>query len=104
MRAVHPDLEKYGDCDNAVGIVEFWGGKIAYYFCSRMMAHGQEDTTEIIGTAGKIVVNGNPQANHVNTYTGQGVTREVPPDYYGRFEYAFVAVSMIPYLIGEKYF
>lgn len=104
IRAVHPDLAKYGDCDNAVGIVEFWGGKIAYYFCSRMMAHGQEDTTEIIGTEGKIVVNGNPQANHVNTYTGQGVTREVPPDYYGRFEYAFVAVSMIPYLIGEEYF
>ncbi|RYP03673.1 hypothetical protein DL764_004978 [Monosporascus ibericus] len=93
IRAVHPGLQKFGDCDNAVGIVEFWGGKIAYYFCSRMMAHGQEDTTEIIGTEGKLVVNGNPQANLVNTYTNRGITREVPSDYYGRFEYAFVTES-----------
>lgn len=96
IRAVHPGLEKFQDCDNAVGIVEFWGGKFAYYFCSRMMAPGQEDTTEIIGTQGKVVVNGNPQSTLVNTYTDRGITREVPADYYGRFEYAFVRVSRIP--------
>lgn len=95
IRAVHPDLAKFNDCDNAVGIVEFWGGKIAYFFCSRMMAHGQEDTTEIIGTEGKLVVNGNPQVNLVNTYTSNGIVRETPPDYWGRFELAFVTVSII---------
>lgn len=88
-----PELREFGDRDNAIGIVEFWGGKIAYFYNSRMMAHGQEDTTEIIGTAGKLVVNGNPQANHVNTYTSAGITREAPAHYYGRFEYAFVTVS-----------
>ncbi|KAK7755443.1 hypothetical protein SLS62_002671 [Diatrype stigma] len=93
IRAVHPDLAQFNDFDNAVGIVEFWGGKVAYYFCSRMMAHGQEDTTEIIGTGGKLVVNGNPQANLLNTYTDQGIIRETPPDYWGRFEYAFVNES-----------
>lgn len=88
--AVAPGLVQHGDYDNAVGIVEFFGGKVAYFFCSRMMAHGQEDTTEIIGTEGKLTVNANPQANFVNTYTSTGINREVPPHYYGRFENAFV--------------
>ncbi|POR35600.1 Oxidoreductase [Tolypocladium paradoxum] len=90
IRVVQPDLAKYNDFDNAVGIVEFWGGKIAYYYCSRMMAHGQEDTTEVIGTEGKLSVNSNPQLNLVNHYHAGGITREAPADYYGRFEMAFV--------------
>ncbi|KAK7419092.1 hypothetical protein QQX98_003594 [Neonectria punicea] len=90
IRAVQPDLAQYNDYDNAVGIVEFWGGRIAHYYCSRMMAHGQEDTTEIIGTEGKLTVNGNPQSNLVNYYHAGGITREVPAHYYGRFEMAFV--------------
>lgn len=90
VRAVQPDLKKHNDYDNAVGIVEFWGGRIAYYYCSRMMAHGQEDTTEIIGTEGKLTVNGNPQKNFVNFYGPQGITREVGAHYYARFEQAFV--------------
>lgn len=45
------------DSDNAVGVVEFWGDKIAYYHLSRTMVHGQKDTTEIFGTKGKLSVN-----------------------------------------------
>lgn len=90
IRAVQPDLAKHNDFDNAVGVVEFWGGKIAYYYCSRMMAHGQEDTTEVIGTEGKLSININPQINLVNRYSSEGIIREAPHDYYGRFEMAFV--------------
>lgn len=90
ITAVTPDLKKYNDYDNAVGIVEFHNGKIAYYYCSRMMAHGQEDVTEIIGTEGKLSVNLNPQSDLVNYYHAGGITREVPPHYWGRFEQAFV--------------
>lgn len=90
IRAVQLDLAKYNDFDNAVGVVEFWGGRIAYYFCSRMMAHGQEDTTEIIGTEGKLSINSTPQLNLVNRFSAQGIIREAPRDYYGRFEMAFV--------------
>ncbi|KAL1878245.1 hypothetical protein Daus18300_002162 [Diaporthe australafricana] len=90
ITAVQPALKKYNDYDNAVGIVEFWGGQIANYFCSRMMAHGQEDVTEFIGTEGKLSVNTNPQKNFVNYYGPNGITREVPAHYYGRFENAFV--------------
>jgi len=93
ITAVQPELRKHNDRDNAVGIVEFYGGKIAYFYCSRMMAAGQDDATEIIGTAGKITVNANPSSNLVGLYEGganAGIRREIPSDYYGRFEQAFV--------------
>lgn len=93
ITAVQPGLRKYNDYDNAVGIVEFHGGKIAYYYCSRMMAHGQEDVTEIIGTEGKLSINADPVKNRVQAYTPAGITREAAGDYYGRFEYAFVQES-----------
>lgn len=85
-----PGLKQHNDFDNAVGIVEFWDGRIAYYYASRMMTHGQEDVTEIIGTEGKLSVNNNPQKNLVNIYKSNGITREVPGDYWGRFEPGFV--------------
>lgn len=90
VRAVQPELAQYSDYDNAVGIVEFHGGKIAYYYCSRMMPHGQEDTTEVIGTEGKLSINAHPALNHVQQYHAAGITRDVPQHYYDRFEQAFV--------------
>lgn len=54
------------------------------------MAAGQNDTTEIIDTEGKLIVNAQPMANLVNIYEPTGIRREIPPDYYGRFEQAFV--------------
>ena len=93
ITAVQPDLKKWRDVDNGVGIVEFWGGKVAYFYGSRMMAAGQHDMTEIIGTEGKLVVNGTPQTNLVEMHEASGVRREIPPHYYGRFAEAFVTES-----------
>ncbi|KAE8380704.1 hypothetical protein BDV26DRAFT_290142 [Aspergillus bertholletiae] len=90
ITAVEPDLRKHNDRDNAVGLVEFHNGKIAYFYASRMMAAGQEDTTEIIGTQGKLAVNTQPALNLVNIYDSTGIRREIPQHYYDRFEYAFV--------------
>ncbi|KAI0476159.1 putative oxidoreductase [Xylariaceae sp. FL0804] len=90
ITAVQPDLRKHNDRDNAVAVIEFYGGKVAQLYCSRMMAAGQEDTTEIFGTAGKIAVNTQPQLNLVNLYEASGIRREIPADYYGRFREAFV--------------
>ncbi|KAI0548175.1 hypothetical protein F4679DRAFT_596902 [Xylaria curta] len=90
ITAVQPELRRHKDVDNGVGIVEFWGGKIAYFYSSRMMAAGQHDMTEIIGTEGKLSVNANPLGSLVEMYEPQGVRREIPADYYGRFEHAFV--------------
>ncbi|KAF9878588.1 myo-inositol 2-dehydrogenase [Colletotrichum karsti] len=88
--AVHPELAELGDVDNGVGIVEFWGGKIAQFFVSRVMASGQHDMSEIIGTKGKIVVNRQPSDSLVEMHEAGGIRRELPTDYYGRFEQAFV--------------
>ena len=90
ITAVQPELRKHNDRDNAVGIIEFHGGKIAQLFCSRMMAAGQEDCTEVTGTEGKVTVNTQPMTNLVNIYENTGIRREIPPDYYGRFRDAFI--------------
>ena len=90
ITAVEPDLRKHNDRDNAVGLVEFHNGKMAYFYASRMMAAGQEDTTEIIGTHGKLAINSQPALNLVHIYDGSGVRREIPQHYYDRFENAFV--------------
>jgi myo-inositol 2-dehydrogenase / D-chiro-inositol 1-dehydrogenase len=54
------------------------------------MAAGQEDSTEVIGTEGKLTINTQPQLNLVNIYDGTGIRREIPPHYYGRFQQAFI--------------
>jgi len=90
ITAVQPGLRKHNDRDNAVGIVEFYGGRIAYFYASRMMASGQHDMTEIIGTEGKLTVNAEPQSHLVSVWEASGIRREIPADYYGRFEMAFV--------------
>lgn len=78
-------------CNGSWLILAGKGGKIAQLYCSRMMAAGQEDSTEIFGTDGKIAVNTQPQLNLVNLYESTGIRREIPADYYGRFREAFVA-------------
>ncbi|KAK2608763.1 hypothetical protein QQS21_002752 [Conoideocrella luteorostrata] len=88
--AVQPELRKHKDVDNGIGMVEFWGGKVAYFYSSRMMAAGQHDMTEIIGTEGKLSVNASPTGTLVEMHGSAGVQREIPADYYGRFEHAFV--------------
>ena len=90
ITAVQPVLRQHDDVDNGVGIIEFYGGQIAYLYCSRMMAAGQEDMTEIIGTDGKLTINMQPHLNLVNIHGPTGIRREAPAHYYDRFEQAFV--------------
>lgn len=85
----HPELKELSDVDNAVGVVEFWGGKIAYFYCSRTQAHGHDVCTEITGTAGKLMVNVVPQQNNVVLADKLGMRHEVQPEYWQRFEDAF---------------
>lgn len=90
ITAVEPDLQKYGDVDNGVGVVEFYGGRLAYFYSSRMMAAGQHDMTTIVGTKKQLSVNANPMTNLLEVSEDTGIRREIPPHYYGRFEQAFV--------------
>ncbi|KAG5657984.1 hypothetical protein KAF25_006935 [Fusarium avenaceum] len=104
ITAVEPDLRQYNDRDNAVGVVEFYDGRIAYLYASRMMAAGQEDTTEIIGTKGKLSVNLIPVENHVRIYEQGGIRHELPQNYWGRFQAAFTreAIEFTDCVLDDK--
>jgi myo-inositol 2-dehydrogenase/D-chiro-inositol 1-dehydrogenase len=90
VTAVEPDLAKHSDVDNGVGVVEFYDGQIAYFYSSRMNPPGQHDTTEIIGTKGKLSVNANPTTGLLESHLSTGIHRDIPQNYYERFEHAFV--------------
>jgi myo-inositol 2-dehydrogenase/D-chiro-inositol 1-dehydrogenase len=90
VTALEPDLAKHGDVDNGVGVVEFYDGQIAYFYSSRMNPPGQHDSTEIIGTKGKLAVNMNPTTNLLEEHVSTGIHRSIPQTYYDRFEMAFV--------------
>ncbi|KAJ5461171.1 NAD(P)-binding protein [Penicillium daleae] len=90
VTAVHPDLQASNDRDNALATVEFEGGKIAALYCSRMMAAGQEDITELICERGMVKVNSQPRKNHVEIHDSLGARRQLPQHYYERFREAFV--------------
>ncbi|KIW76199.1 hypothetical protein Z517_10945 [Fonsecaea pedrosoi CBS 271.37] len=85
----HPELAESHDVDNGVGVVEFYGGKIAYFHASRTQAHGHDVCTEISGTHGKVMVNVIPKANNVVVADRTGMRHEVQPEYWQRFEDAF---------------
>jgi myo-inositol 2-dehydrogenase/D-chiro-inositol 1-dehydrogenase len=87
VTAVHPGLE--ADRDNAIATVEFEGGRIAALYCSRMMAAGQEDTTELICERGSVRVNMQVRKNHVEIHDTLGARRDLPQHYYERFREAF---------------
>lgn len=85
----HPELRELDDVDNGVGVVEYYGGKIAYFYCSRTQAHGHDVCTEITGTEGKVSVNVVPRLNNVTMAQTNGISHEVQPEYWERFEDAF---------------
>lgn len=94
--ALHRQLEAIQDVDNAIGIVEWHPRKaggtppISYHYCSRIMHHGFDNPTEIIGTKGVLKVNQHPRNNLIDIADQNGISNSVMPDYYGRYERAFV--------------
>ncbi|OGM49568.1 hypothetical protein ABOM_001735 [Aspergillus bombycis] len=88
--AHHHELKDCQDADNAVGVVEFWGGKIAYYYHSRTTAHGYDNCTEIIGTEGKVSINLVPHNNRVQISNCSGIVQDATPGWIDRYREAFV--------------
>lgn len=89
--ALHPGLSEFGDVDNGLAIVDFEGGAKAVFYASRTMAHGHETSTEIIGTAGKLLVGEHAARDRVVKSDSHGVRHAVLKDFYERFEAAFAA-------------
>ncbi|KAM0708886.1 hypothetical protein Q7P35_002922 [Cladosporium inversicolor] len=94
--SLHKQLGAIQDVDNAVGIVEWHAPKpggtppISYHYCSRIMQHGFDNPTEIVGTKGVLKINQHPRKNLIDIADGNGISNTVMPDYYGRYERAFV--------------
>jgi myo-inositol 2-dehydrogenase / D-chiro-inositol 1-dehydrogenase len=88
--AIHQGLREFGDVDNGVATCEFADGKIACFYASRTMAHGHETLTEIVGSAGRLMVGQNPRANRVEISDATGVRNECTLTFYERFADAFL--------------
>ena len=88
--AVHDELAAIGDVDNGLAIVEFEGGARAVFYASRTFAHGHETQTEIIGTAGKLLVGAGGARDRVQIADGQGVRQLAVADFFERFADAFL--------------
>ncbi|EXF83406.1 myo-inositol 2-dehydrogenase [Colletotrichum fioriniae PJ7] len=88
--ALHLGLSESNDRDNAVATLGLQGGKIATLYCTRIMAAGQEDTTEIICQKGSIRINMQGRKNHLEIHDAHGSRCELPQHYYERFKDAFI--------------
>lgn len=94
--AKHAQLAAIQDVDNAIGIVEWQPRKtgdtppISYHYCSRIMPHGFDNPTEIVGTTGVLKINQHPRDNLIDIADRNGISNSVMPDYYGRYERAFI--------------
>jgi myo-inositol 2-dehydrogenase/D-chiro-inositol 1-dehydrogenase len=88
--AVHQGLAECGDVDNGVAICEFEDGKTACFYNSRTMAHGHETQSEVIGTAGRLVVGRKGRLTQVEIADAHGIRTETTPTFYERFADAFL--------------
>ncbi|KAK8179498.1 NAD-binding Rossmann fold oxidoreductase family protein [Phyllosticta citribraziliensis] len=82
-------LAKSNDIDNGIAVVEYWDGKMAYFYASRTQTHGHDVATEVIGDKGKLFVNVHPRADFTQVATPDGIANEVQSEYWDRFEHAF---------------
>lgn len=92
----HLRLHEIADCDNASGVVEWYPpapgapAPISYYMASRVIPYGFDNPTEIIGTNGVIKVNLQPRRDLLTFGDEAGLGNDVMPDFYERYEKAFV--------------
>jgi myo-inositol 2-dehydrogenase / D-chiro-inositol 1-dehydrogenase len=102
--ALHKGLHQWQDVDNGLAVCEFAGGKLASFMASRTMAHGFEASTEIVGTAGRLTVDGHPRANLVDIADAHGVRNECAPTFYERFEDAFLreAQAFVDTVVNDR--
>ncbi|KAI5239951.1 NAD-binding Rossmann fold oxidoreductase family protein [Aureobasidium subglaciale] len=105
VSAHHHQLEAAGDADNAVGICEYWDGRIAYFYNSRTTPHGYDNATEIFGSDGKLSINLVPRASAIELCDKDGyVKTPAHPGWYERYAEAFVTevTAWVDALLDDK--
>lgn len=88
---MYEELAKFGDADNAWGLVEFANGKILQTHLSRTITNGFEATTRVCGTKDHSVINGNSALNRVEIRDSYGVRTASTPDAFALYDKTFVA-------------
>ncbi|KAK9427520.1 hypothetical protein V1505DRAFT_34694 [Lipomyces doorenjongii] len=74
---VFPVFEKFGDVDDGMGLVDFANGKtIMNVYGSRDNRHGHHSMTEVIGTKGRILINGQPRLFNLDISDDSGTRME----------------------------
>lgn len=91
QQAVYGDLAKFGDADNAWGLVEFANGKVLHTRLSRTITNGFEAATRVCGTKGHSVINGNSALNRVEIRDSYGVRTASTPDAFALYDKTFIA-------------
>jgi myo-inositol 2-dehydrogenase/D-chiro-inositol 1-dehydrogenase len=91
QQAVYSDLAKFGDADNAWGLVEFANGKVLHTRLSRTITNGFEASTRVCGTKGHSVINGNSTLNRVEIRDSYGVRTASTPDAFALYDKTFIA-------------
>ncbi|KAJ2978916.1 hypothetical protein NUW58_g7343 [Xylaria curta] len=105
VSAIHTDLEQVGDADNAIGVCEFWDGKIAYYYNSRITTYGFDNQTEIFGTEGKISVNLQPRRSVIEIMDkDKQIKSGIIGDSFLRYEPAYLqeVIEWVDAIVNDK--
>lgn len=87
QNAVYGDLAKYGDADNAWGLVEYANGKIFKTYLGRTLTSGFEDTTRLCGTKGHSIISAN---SNVEIRDHVGIRTQSVPDAFTLFSETFL--------------
>ncbi|KAK9364683.1 hypothetical protein V1509DRAFT_495588 [Lipomyces kononenkoae] len=89
---VFPQFAEYGDVDNGLGLVEFeCGSLVMNVYSSRDNRHGHHSTTEVIGTKGRILINGEPRILPIDISNEHGTRYLGALDHMDLFSAAFKA-------------
>ncbi|CAN6675162.1 hypothetical protein TRVA0_100S00166 [Trichomonascus vanleenenianus] len=88
---VYPKFKEWGDADNVHGLVEFENDLVFNLYASRDNKHGHHTTTEVIGTKGRIQINGEPRGLNVDISDETGTKMVSASDHQVLFAEAFKA-------------
>ncbi|CAN6674830.1 hypothetical protein TRVA0_067S00386 [Trichomonascus vanleenenianus] len=69
---VFPQFKAWGDVDNSFGLVNFTEGVVVSVHGSRDNAHGHHSCTEVNGTKGRILINGEPRHRNIDISSANG--------------------------------
>lgn len=99
---VYPQLQKFGDLDNAVVTLRFAGGAMGTIDLSRNARYGYDVRTEVLGSEGALQI-GDVRRTPLQTLSDDGVSHDTYPWFPERFAAAYLAElrHFVAYVRGE---